>query len=105
MPREKLMSYRCVHRSVLYGRLGVEIAEAILSSVLPYGSFWASNRKMLSPFHSIVNNSLNSIETQRKCLFNYILNFNLDLPYSIANETSLNLFKHISAVNVANEVK
>lgn len=76
-----------------------------MSSILPYGSFWSANKKILSPFHSIVNDSIISVESQRKCLFNYILGFNLDLPYSLANETALNLFKHVSAVSVANEVK
>ncbi|XP_018570152.1 protein gone early [Anoplophora glabripennis] len=89
--------------SILYGRLGVEIAEAVISSILPYDSLWTSDRKILSPYHKTVDDSINSVHSALKCLSDYASNLNLVLPYGKANETSLRNLKHLSAVSVTNE--
>ncbi|KAL1516794.1 hypothetical protein ABEB36_000651 [Hypothenemus hampei] len=80
-------------RPVLYGRLGVEIAEAILSAILPYDSLWTSNRKILSPFHMTVNESLNSMRESVECLMHKKIN----------KEAALLALKHLLAVRVAYE--
>lgn len=89
--------------SILYGRLGVEIAEAVISSILPYDSLWTADRKILSQYHKTVEDSIKSVHSAINCLTDYASNFNLALPYDKANETSLRNMKHLSAVSVANE--
>ncbi|CAH0547692.1 unnamed protein product [Brassicogethes aeneus] len=90
-------------KSIIYGRLGVELSNAIISAVLPYDSLWTSDRKILSPFHSTVKESLESAEKSTDCLGKYILGLNLAVPASLANETALKMLKQMTAVSVANE--
>lgn len=94
----------CCYSSVIYGRLGVEIAEAVVSSIMPYNSLWTSDLRILSPFHVIVNESMMDAHKSTKCLAEYILNLNLDVPSLTANETALKTLLHLSAVKIANEV-
>ncbi|KAJ8937633.1 hypothetical protein NQ314_011773, partial [Rhamnusium bicolor] len=89
--------------SIIYGRLGVEIAEAVVSSVLPYGSLWTADRKILSPFHMTVEESIRTVQSSNKCLSDHISNLNLEIPYDTANETALKTLKHVSAISIANE--
>lgn len=55
-------------RPVMYGRLGTEMAAAILSSVLPHDSLWTSDRKLLSPFHKTVNQTFDSVRPSTVCI-------------------------------------
>ncbi|KAJ8924797.1 hypothetical protein NQ315_000950, partial [Exocentrus adspersus] len=89
--------------SLIYGRLGVEISEAVISSILPYDSLWTADKKILSPFHMTVDESIKSVQPATECLSDYALNLNLAVPYDSANETFLTVLKHLSAVSVANE--
>lgn len=82
----------------------MEIAEAVISSVLPYDGLWTADRKILSPYHMTVEESIKSVRSVIKCLGDYAANLKLDLPYDKVNETSLRNLKHLSAVSVANEV-
>lgn len=82
----------------------MELAHAVISSVLPYGSLWTSDRKILTPYHMAVNESLASVETGTRCLRDFILGLHVDIPHSTADEIALNTLKYISAVGVANEV-
>ncbi|CAG9770513.1 unnamed protein product [Ceutorhynchus assimilis] len=88
---------------IRYGRLGVEIASAILSSILPFGSLWTADKKILSPFHMTVNESLKTTQPGVDCLYNYILKSIANIPASRARATALNALKEISAVKIAHE--
>ncbi|XP_049819342.1 protein gone early [Aethina tumida] len=89
--------------SIIYGRLGVEIANAVLSSILPYGSLWTGNNKLLSYDHNTAIDSLKSVGSSTECLSKFILNLNLDVPAATVNETSLELIKQFAAVKLAHE--
>lgn len=89
--------------AIVYGRLGLEIAQAMTSAILPYDSLWTADRKILSPFHMTVNESFKSVEKAATCLSRYILDINLDIPVIIANETALSIVTELTAVTVAKE--
>ncbi|XP_060534596.1 protein gone early isoform X2 [Cylas formicarius] len=90
-------------KPVVYGRLGVELAESVVSSVLPYGSSWTSEKKILSPFHMTVNESFKAALPAVNCLAEFVSDLNLDVSVDRANETGLTLLKKLSAVSVAYE--
>ncbi|KAJ8977685.1 hypothetical protein NQ317_000449 [Molorchus minor] len=89
--------------SIIYGRLGVEIAEAISSSVLPYDSLWTADRKILSPFHMTVEESLWTVQSPMECLSDQISKGNLAIPGYMNNETSLKALVHLWGLSIANE--
>ncbi|KAF2899070.1 hypothetical protein ILUMI_07107 [Ignelater luminosus] len=89
--------------SILYGRLGVQIANAILSSVLPFDSAWNANSRLLSHYHSIVNESHQSVDSTRSCLTNFVLAHELGLSENSAELTSLSVLKHSSSINIAHQ--
>lgn len=82
----------------------MEIANAVLSSILPYGSLWTGNNKLLSYDHNTAIDSLKSVGSSTECLSKFILNLNLDVPAATVNETSLELLKQFAAVKLAHEV-
>lgn len=84
--------------------MGVQIANAILSSVLPYDSAWSANSRLLSPYHAIVNESHQSVNKTRSCLANFVLAHELGLLENSAELTSLSVLKHVSTVNIAYQV-
>ncbi|KAB0795937.1 hypothetical protein PPYR_09998 [Photinus pyralis] len=87
--------------SILYGRLGVEIAEAVTSSVLPFDSQWTADFKLLSPFHLTVNESYEAIGSTRSCILDFIENNNLAPKFS--SELTISTLKHLFAVSVAHQ--
>ncbi|XP_048525943.1 protein gone early isoform X2 [Dendroctonus ponderosae] len=89
-------------RPVIYGRLGTEIASAILSAILPYGSLWTADKKILSPFHTIVAESLKSVQSNVQCISTY-LSQNVDPLFAPQKEVALSAFVELFAVKVANE--
>jgi len=90
-------------RPLLYGRLGVKISLAILSSILPYGNLWTSDRKILSPFHSQANESLQYVQASIECLSRAIFDTGFDIPSTRVAETARAVLAELSAGNVAHE--
>ncbi|CAH1968446.1 unnamed protein product [Acanthoscelides obtectus] len=88
-------------RAIIFGRLGHEISEAVISSILPYGSVWTAEKKILSPFHRIVDDSFKSVELTRNCLSKFIMETGNDISDIFANETALTTSIHLSALDVA----
>nr|CAH7760421.1 unnamed protein product [Callosobruchus chinensis] len=86
-------------RSIIYGRLGQEISEAVISSILPYGSLWTAEKKILSPFHRIVDDSFKSVEPTRNCLSKFIMETGNDISDIFANETALTTIIHLLALD------
>ncbi|KAJ8949296.1 hypothetical protein NQ318_006721, partial [Aromia moschata] len=106
VPRNLLMEPVFEHNfpnPVIYGRLGVELAEAVVSSVLPYNSLWTANKKILSPSHMTVDESIRAVQSPIKCLADVISNKHSTVPEQVVNETSLRALIHLSAVSVAQE--
>lgn len=97
----KILLYLC--RSIIYGRLGVDIANAIVASIFPFESAWKADSKLLSPFHMIVNESLWIVQKQEDCLKKMIatkkLDFGNDETFSV-----LTLAKQLTALSIAHEV-
>ncbi|KAG5881500.1 hypothetical protein JTB14_001644 [Gonioctena quinquepunctata] len=89
--------------AVIYGRLGVEIAEAVVSSIFPYKSLWTSDRKILSPYHMTVDESLKSCQSSLTCIEDQILNSKWISYHAASNETSLKTLIHLTAIDVARE--
>nr|XP_023011571.1 protein gone early [Leptinotarsa decemlineata] len=89
--------------SIIYGRLGVEIAEAVVSSIFPYDSLWTSDRKILSPYHMTVEESIKSVQPSLKCIESHISNSNWNLSQVASNETALKTLIHVMAVDVAKQ--
>ncbi|XP_066139998.1 protein gone early [Euwallacea fornicatus] len=93
-----------VPRPIFYGRLGAQLAFAILSAILPYGSFWTSENKMLSPFHTQPTESFNSILPDINCLSRYIDDSNTtSVSQSKLSEGALLLVKELTAIRIGNE--
>lgn len=90
-------------RSVIFGRLGVDISEAVLSSVLPHGSSWTDGLKLLTRFHSIVNESISALRYPTQCLQKFVLENHFANDFE-SNITMLATFKHLTAVKVAHKV-
>lgn len=90
-------------RAIIYGRLGNDITKAVLSSILPYDSAWSTDYKLLTIFHSEVNESLRITQKSRNCLKDFITKKQLSTS-EVANLTSLETFKEIISLSVAREV-
>lgn len=90
-------------RSIIYGRLGVDIANAIVASIFPFESAWKADSKLLSPFHMIVNESLWIVQKQEDCLKKTIARN--DSHFGNAETVSvLSLAKQLTALSIAHEV-
>ncbi|KAK4877518.1 hypothetical protein RN001_010024 [Aquatica leii] len=88
-------------RSILYGRLGVSIAEAVISSIFPYESMWTADLKLLSPFHLTVNESYETMTNAKNCLSNFTES---NLGFKPTPELiTLNTGKHLFAVSTAHQ--
>ncbi|XP_022917898.2 protein gone early [Onthophagus taurus] len=88
---------------IIFGRLGVEISQAIISNILPYDNVWTSDLKLLTQFHITVNESLNAIKSPMRCIEDSIILGKKLSDKTTANLTSLNVIKTISAVRIAEE--
>lgn len=90
-------------RSIIYGRLGIEIATAIVSSILPYDSSWSRNEGLLSSYHLVGNQSLKVANAPQICLSQFVTR-NKFATEEIAQLTSLSTLKHITALRLADTV-
>ncbi|KAF5286120.1 hypothetical protein FQA39_LY16403 [Lamprigera yunnana] len=88
--------------SILYGRLGVSMAEAVISSILPYDNMWTADLKLLSPFHLTVNESYAIIVNAKYCLENFLEHATI-ASKSDPELVTLSTLKHLFAVNIAHE--
>ncbi|XP_025829538.1 protein gone early-like isoform X2 [Agrilus planipennis] len=86
--------------SILYGRLGVQIANSVISSITPFHSGWSSNLKLFLPVNFIVNESLRISQEPRDCLSKYFIENNMASDVS-ATVTSLSVLKELSAIKFA----
>lgn len=89
-------------RSVIFGRLGVEIAKAIVTSILPYESAWSGDLKLLTQFHIAVKESVQDVQYSIDCISDFISKRNLSRE--VSNLTSLNVIETISSLQIAEEV-
>ncbi|GLV32218.1 gone early [Carabus blaptoides fortunei] len=87
-------------RSIIYGRLGVDMANAVVASMLPWENTWTREKGLLSPYHLVVNQSIKAISNPRQCLMNFLLKHNY-ATQDVANITSLSTLKHLSALRLA----
>lgn len=90
--------------SVIYGRLGVYMANALIASIMPFESAWTSDKKLLSPFHIVVNESIWAIQSAERCLKKYIVEENACFK-GVEDSVVLAMVKELSALSVAHEVK
>lgn len=97
------VNVQCVFSSIKFARLGVTIAEAVISSVLPYYSAWNGDYKLLSPYHLTVNESHAAIDSSKQCLKEFIGTHRL-ATVDVSDATILSTLKYLSAISVAYEV-
>lgn len=88
--------------SIIYGRLGMEIAEAVATAILPFKSAWTAEGKLLSSYHESVNESSRLIRHSMHCLTEFAKDNNLAETKSV-NLTSLNTYKYLSSLNLARD--
>lgn len=88
---------------MVYGRLGVDIASAVVASVMPFESAWTSDKKLLSPFHIAVNESIWAVQPAEKCLGQYVAQESMTAK-NAGDSVVLSLAKALSAVSIAHEV-
>lgn len=88
---------------VLFGRIGVHIARAIVSATLPWNNLYAANGSLLGPLDPAVNQSLLMTDQATTCLYKFVMSKKLaDLPVT-ANRTSLDTVQWIASVQQAYE--
>lgn len=88
---------------MIYGRIGVDIASAIVDSIMPWQVSWTLEKGLLSQYHSIVNQSQQVASYPRKCLAKFLVNQKL-ASEEVAVLTSLSTFKLLSALRIAHTV-
>lgn len=82
-------------RSVLYGRLGVCLAHAVVSSVLPPGGMWSAARGLLPLHHAVVNQSAEMMGGWAACLES---SNQISVPPPL---TAPNAIRQLAAVSIA----
>lgn len=92
-------------RPVLFGRLGVHLARAIVSATLPWNNLYAANGSLLVPLDPAVNQSLFMTEQSTTCLSKFVVSKKLAEQPMTANRTALNTVEWIASVQQAYEVK
>lgn len=83
--------------------MGVEIAKAVIESILPYQGSWIQERGVLTQYHSVVNQSEQITNEFRQCLNRFLINNGLTTK-EIAHLTSLEAAKSLSAIKIAHTV-
>ncbi|PSN48713.1 hypothetical protein C0J52_08789 [Blattella germanica] len=86
--------------SVLYGGLGVQLASAIVSSVLPWHIYYGSDGKLLTMESIAVNQSLLAHQRPVTFITNDLVQ-NAPVSELVANRTALSMITQISAVRQA----
>lgn len=91
-------------KSIIYSRLGVSMAYAVVSSIMPFENGWSNNLRLLSPYHMVVNQSITSLRYPRVCLKKFLVNSKLMENEELANLTTLSTYKYLAALRVAHQV-
>lgn len=76
----------------------------MIDSVTPFASAWTADKKLLSPFHIVVNESFWAVQKAENCLRKYILEEEMCLE-GVEDSVVLSLVKELSALSVAHEVR
>ena len=92
-----------VYRSVLYGGLGVHLASAIVSSVLPLNVYYGADGKLLQMDNVAMNQSLLAYRNPIEFLTNDLIH-SARITELMANRTSLSTLNHITAIHQAYSV-
>jgi hypothetical protein len=90
-------------RPVLYGGLGVQLASAFVSAVLPWNVMYGADGTLLAPDHVIVNQSVQAAQGPLKFLIQDLINTG-HISESVANRTALATMKQIAAIRQAHLV-
>lgn len=97
------VSYTHVFRSVLYGGLGVQLASAFVSAVLPWDVLYGASGKLLPSDHVTVNQSALEVQGSIKFLIQDLVKSS-HISESVANRTALAAMKRIAAIRQAHLV-
>lgn len=96
--------YVLSYRPVLFGRLGVHLARAIVSATLPWNNLYAANGSLLGPLDPAVNQSLLMTEPSTTCLSKFVVSKKLAEQPTTANRTAMDTVEWITSVQQAYEV-
>ena len=96
-------SHTSVFRPVLYGGLGVQLASAFVSAVLPWNVLYGADGRLLPPDHVIANQSAHAVQGPVKSLIQDLINSG-HISESVANRTALATIKQIAAIRQAHLV-
>lgn len=97
------VSYALVFRSVLYGGVGVQLASAFVSAVLPWDVLYGADGKILPSDNVIVNQSALEVQGPIKFLIQDLVKLS-HVSESVANRTALAAMKQIAAIRQAHLV-
>ncbi|XP_021937704.1 protein gone early isoform X2 [Zootermopsis nevadensis] len=86
--------------SVLYGGVGVQLASAFVSAVLPWDVLYGADGKILPSDHVIVNQSALEVQGPIKFLIQDLIKLS-HVSESVANRTALAAMKQIAAIRQA----
>lgn len=87
----------------MYGGLGVQLASAFVSAVLPWDVLYEADGKLLPSDHVIVNQSANTVQGPVKFLIQDLISSG-HISESLANRTALATMKQIAAIRQAHLV-
>lgn len=79
------------------------MANAVIASIMPFESVWTSDKKLLSPFHIVVNESIWAIQNAQECLKRFIVKEEMCFK-GVEDSVVLSLVKELSALSIAQEV-
>jgi hypothetical protein len=96
--------FTLVSRSVLYGGVGVQLASAFVSAVLPWNVLYGADGKLLPSDHVTVNQSTLAAQGPIKFLIKDLV-MSGRISESVANRTALATMKHIAAIRQAHSVR
>lgn len=88
---------------VLFGRIGVHLARAIVSATLPWNNLYAANGSLLGPLDPAVNQSHLMTHQATTCLSKFVMSKKLaERPWT-ANRTALDTILWVASVQQAYE--
>jgi predicted metalloendopeptidase len=85
---------------VLYGGLGVQLASAFVSAVLPWNVMYGADGTLVAPDNVIVNQSAHAVQGPVEFLTQDLVNSG-HISESVANRTALTTMKQIAAIKQA----
>lgn len=88
---------------VLFGRIGVHLARAIVSATMPWNNLYAANGSLLGPLEPAVNQSLSMTQHSTTCLSKFVMSKKFAEFPMTANRTALNTLQFIASVQQAYE--